>query len=121
MSQKERSTISAAAAAKIQSNCEGLAAMVGAVDLESGENGTKVGNGPTLKALVDVANTAEPTPACKAKSKAKAKAKAIAQQTPKTPAEHRKALGNLDLFSILSFPCFSYLGSKIKPYILEYL
>jgi hypothetical protein len=95
--------------------------MVGAVDLESGENGTKVGNGPTLKALVDVANTAEPTPACKAKSKAKAKAKAIAQQTPETPAEHRKALGNLDLFSILSFPCFSYLGSKIKPYILEYL
>ena len=105
LSQKERSTISAAAAAKIQSNSDGLAAMVGAVDLESGENGTKVGNGPTLKALVDVANTVEPsnTPGCKAKAKAKAKAKSIAQQTPKTPAEHRKALGNLDMLNLPNF------------------
>ena len=106
MSQKERSSISAAASAKVASNAEGLAAMVGAVDLESGDNGTKVGTGPTLKALVDVANTAgEPgsTPTGKAKAKPKAKAKAVGQQNPKTPAEHRKALGNLDLFSMFNF------------------
>ena len=55
---------------------------------------TPCGNGPTLRSLVDVANSPETTqtgPTPKGKAKAKAKAR-VSQQTPKTHAEQRGAI-----------------------------
>ena len=99
--QRESTTISASASARIETTAECLASMVGGggVDVDAASNGAggRCGNGPTLKSLVDVANAIPDTAAVpKAKAKAKAKAKSVAQQQPKTPAEHRNALRDLE-------------------------
>ena len=102
--QRESTTISATASARIETSGDCLASMVGGgLDVDAASNGAggRCGNGPTLKALVDVANAA-PSEATVI-PKAKAKAKAVAQQQPKTPAEHRNALRNLELLCERSY------------------
>ena len=61
----------------------------------------RVAHGPSLKALVDVANSTaapESTPAPKAKAKAKAKSRGVKQQAPKTPAEMKNSIRHLSIW-----------------------
>eukprot|EP00438_Fugacium_kawagutii_P018045 Skav215126 [mRNA] locus=scaffold1164:7656:10297:+ [translate_table: standard] len=95
VNETERSKVTATAHASIVTTPTGLAGMMGDAEFSGGVGNTSQGaNGPSLRALVDVANAPVDAPAAKAKAKtkAKAKAKAVAQQTPKTPAEQRTAI-----------------------------
>ena len=96
--QKETTTVAATAEANLATTQEGLSSILGGADLPTavlpeGHGGTA--NRPTIKALVDIANEPEATPAPKAKSKAKAKAKnrsRVSEKNPKTPAERRQSI-----------------------------
>ena len=102
MAERERTKISASATAAIESTADGLASIVGSMEIPDGSSGIgRPAGGPSLRALVDVANSTAPpeagtTPAAKAKGKAKAKAKAkVKVEAPKTPAELRNAIRHL--------------------------
>lgn len=98
----EKTTVTATSRADIKTSAQGLASMISS-DHPTSTAPTPCGNGPTLKALVDIANAPHPEePAAKAKGKAKAKPKAkAAAQVPKTPAEHRNAIRPLDVSNIV--------------------
>ena len=102
-SEKERTRVTATASARVAPSATGLAGLV-QHDVPSSGAPTPCGNGPTLRALVDVANNTEspgPEPTAKGKAKAKAKAKSkVAQVTPKTPAEQRVAIRSSDFIGI---------------------
>ena len=95
-SSKETTKVSATAETTVAPSAEGLAQLIsGGVELGGGTPPTSaVGNRPTIKALVDLAN-AEAPPATagapKAKAKGKAKAK-VAPKKPQTPAEQRTSI-----------------------------
>ena len=89
--------MTATASARVAPSATGLAGLM-QHDVPSSGAPTPCGNGPTLRALVDVANStpaAEPTPKAKAKAKGK-----VAQVTPKTPAEQRVAIRSWDLIGV---------------------
>ena len=84
--------MSATASASVNPSASALAGLM-QHDGPTAATPTPCGNGPTLRALVDVANAVEPTAKGKAKAKTKAKAKAkVTQALPKTPAEQRAAI-----------------------------
>lgn len=91
-SEVESTKLAATSQATVQSTGDILSSIVGN-DPMAPDTG-RVANGPTLRALVDVASTpVESAPAAKSKAKAKAKAKSrVSQQAPKTPAEQRNAI-----------------------------
>ena len=104
--ERERTRVSAQARANVATTAEGLTSLLGTTNvgpmLGAGAEGGTVGNRPTLKALVDVANSQEAShqQLPKAKSKAKAKAKAsVNLQVPKTPAEQRQQIRNFFLLN----------------------
>ena len=97
----DKTSVSATAHARVDTTADGLTSLLGGGDfgtmLSHGEaSGGACGNRPTLKALVDIANTeapAGPTAAAAPKAKGKAKAKArVSPQAPKTPAEQRNGV-----------------------------
>ena len=97
-SQKETTKVSATAETTVAPSAEGLSQLMGGGG-EIGAPGTSstcsVGNRPTIKALVDIANSETPAAAPPAASKAKAKGKAkakVAAKKPSTPAEQRTAI-----------------------------
>ena len=90
-SEVESTKLQASAQATVQSTGDILSSIVGS-DPMAPDTG-RVANGPTLRALVDVASTPVEAPTAKSKAKAKAKAKSrVSQQNPKTPAEQRNAI-----------------------------
>lgn len=112
-SERERTRVSATATARVAPTTEGLVAMAHLDVPGAGAGVTPCGNGPTLRSLVDVANSTEPGLGPTPKGKAKAKAKArVTQQTPKTPAEQRAAIRFWD--SIRFFLCLCWCTFKCK-------
>ena len=84
MAEREKTKVSAAARASIETTGEGLASIVGPLDLPEMVSG-RVAHGPSLKALVDVANSTaapESTPAPKAKAKSKSRGDKQRSQNP---------------------------------------
>ncbi len=119
MSQKERTTVAAEAQAAIKTTPDTLAALLGGgadVGPVDGVGTGAVGNRPTLKALVDLANSGGSeqgggTPAAKPKAKSKAKAKAkngVGSQLPKTPAEQRQAIRSL-IDKVYHYVCYPFI------------
>ena len=120
-SERERTKVSATATARVTPTTDGLAAMAHLdVPGAGGAAVTPCGNGPTLKSLVDVANSSEPmqtgpTPKCKAKAKAKAK---VTQQSPKTPAEQRAAIRFWDS---IRFSVYVVILSNVKESVCDFV
>ena len=102
-SEVESTKLQATANATVQSTGDILASLVGN-DPMAPDAGGRVANGPTLRALVDVASEPIEAPTAKSKAKAKAKAKGkVSQQVPKTPAEQRNAIRIFHMFICICF------------------
>ena len=95
-SQKETTKVSATAETNVAPSAEGLAQLMGGggeIGMPGSTPTCSVGNRPTIKALVDIANSEAPEAPAAPKAKAKGKAKAkVAPKKPQTPAERRTAI-----------------------------